>query len=156
MYTYTYTSNKLSSITGNNWNITYQYNGLGARVSQTVNSVTTHFTVDLNAGLTQVLDDEAFTYLYGNGRLAQYNATGAQYFLSDALGSMRQLVDSSGEVLLARSYEPYGEVLASAGEGTSSYGFTNEYTRQGLLYLRARWYSPGTGRFIQIVSLDRE
>jgi hypothetical protein len=42
------------------------------------------------------------------------------------LGSLRQLVDANEGVLLAKSYEPYGEVLDSAGDGTSSYGFAAE------------------------------
>ena len=150
IYTYTYTSNKLSSITGNSLNITFQYNGLGERVSQTVNSVTTHFTVDLNAGLSQVLNDETFTYLYGNGRIAQYDATGAQYFLGDALGSVRQLAGPDGSITLAKSYQPYGEVLGSAGSEASSYGYTGEWTNSyiELVYLRSRYYSLGTGRFL--------
>jgi hypothetical protein len=86
----------------------------------------TNYTLDLAAGLTQVLSDGTDTYLYGNGRIAQSGAPGAQYFLGDALGSVRQLVDANGEVLLAQSYEPYGAVLESAGEGTSSYGFAAE------------------------------
>ena len=128
------------------------------RLEMTTNGITTtHYTLDLAAGLTQVLDDGEFTYLYSSGRVAQYGATGVQYFLGDALGSVRQLVDSSGEVLLARSYEPYGEVLGSAGEGDSSYGFTGEVRdATGLTYLRARYLDSGTGRYIRIVSLDRE
>jgi RHS repeat-associated protein len=55
---------------------------------------------------------------------------------------VRQLVDANGEVLLAQSYEPYGAVLESAGEGTSSYGFAAEMRDPtGLIYLRARYYS---------------
>ncbi len=34
------------------------------------------------------------------------------------------------------------------GGGATSYGFTNEYTSQGLIYLRSRWYSPSQGRFL--------
>ncbi|MEJ2601389.1 MAG: hypothetical protein P8Z00_23890 [Anaerolineales bacterium] len=53
---------------------------------------------------------------------------------------MRQLLDANGEVLLAQSYEPYGDVLASVGEGESSYGFTAEMRDPtGLIYLRARY-----------------
>ena len=149
IYTYTYTSNKLSSITGNNLNIIYQYNGLGERVSQTVNGVPTHFTLDLNAGLSQVLTDGTNTYLYGVGRIAQESTNGVQYFLGDALGSVRQLVDTNGSVILAKDYEPYGEVLNSAGEGASSYGFTGEmHEVTGLVYLRARYYAPRDGRFM--------
>jgi RHS repeat-associated protein len=96
-----------------------------------------------------VLSDGTDTYLYSAGRIAQYDTSGAQYFLGDALGSVRQLVDANGELLLAQCYEPYGAVLASAGEGTSSYGFAAEMrdtTR--LIYLRARYYSSYQGRFI--------
>ena len=108
-------------------------------------------------GLTQVLDDREFTYLYGSGRVAQYDATGVQYFLGDALGSVRQIVNTSGEVLLARSYEPYGDPLSSQGEGSSIFQFTGEVRdATGLTYLKARYLDSGTGRYIQIVSLDRE
>jgi hypothetical protein len=62
-------------------------------LQQTVNSVTTQYTLDLNAGLTQVLQDGTNTYLYGVSRIAQYDASSPQYFLGDALGSVRQLVD---------------------------------------------------------------
>ncbi|MEK7784491.1 MAG: hypothetical protein AAB658_03555, partial [Chloroflexota bacterium] len=90
------------------------YNGLGDRLSQTVNGVTTTYTLDLNAGLTQVLADGTNTYLYGNGRIAQNStANGKQYFLGDALGSVRQLVSANGAVTLTRSYEPYGSGLTS-------------------------------------------
>jgi len=147
---YTYTSNKLSSITGNNLNITFQYNGLGTRVGQTVNGVSTHFTVDLNAGLSQVLSDGTNTYLYGVGRIAQESTSGEQYFLADALGSVRQLVDANGSVQVVKSYEPYGEVLSSLGDGVSNYGFTGEWTDGNieLVNLRSRMYDPGTGRFL--------
>lgn len=149
--TYTYTNNKLSNITGNNLNITYQYNGLGERVSQMVNGVTTHFTVDLNAGLSQVLSDGTNTYLYGVERIAQVSTSGEEYFLADALGSVRQRVDANGSVQTVKSYEPYGEILSSLGEGVSNFGFTGEWTDDSteLVYLRVRWYSPRQGGFLQ-------
>lgn len=50
---------------------------------------------------------------------------------------------------LAKSYQPYGETLSSAGSGTSPFAFTGEQTDvSGLTYLRARYYSSGTGRFL--------
>lgn len=68
---------------------------------------------------------------------------------SDALSSVRRLVDESGAVVLSRSYEPYGEILASAGEVETDFAFTGEQLDRysGLLYLRARWYAPAMGRF---------
>lgn len=46
-------------------------NLLGDRLSQ--NGV--NYTLDLNASLTQVLNDGTNTYLYGLGRIAQVNTT---------------------------------------------------------------------------------
>jgi YD repeat-containing protein len=102
VYTYTYnTANQLVSVSGAGTTVSYSYNGQGDRVSQTVGITTTNFTLDLAAGLTQVLADGADTYLYGNGRIAQYSEAGPEYFLNDALGGVRQLTDETGEVKLA-------------------------------------------------------
>jgi len=144
--TYAYDSaNRLTSFNGTS---SYAYNGLGDRLSQTVNGNTTNYTLDLNAGLTQVLNDGTNTYLYGLGRIAQVNTT-TEYFLGDALGSVRQLTDASGEVTLANVYEPYGVLAQTAGSAQTSYGFTGESTDpSGMVYLRARYYSPSDGRFL--------
>jgi RHS repeat-associated protein len=62
---------------------------------------------------------------------------------------VRQLVDASGVVVLARGYDPYGNVSISVGAAQSAYGFAGEQQdSQGLIYLRARYYDPGAGRFI--------
>ena len=62
---------------------------------------------------------------------------------------MRQLTNENAEVVLAQTYEPYGEVLSSAGEGESSYAYAGEWTDMaGLQYLRAHYMNPAVGRFI--------
>lgn len=120
------------------------------RVSQTVNGVTTNYVLDLASPLTQVLSDGTNTYVYGVDRIAQISGTTTEYFLSDGLGSVRQLVDSTGNITLAKSYQPYGTEASSIGGGSSSYGFTGEMTDPtGLIYLRARYYDPADGRFFQ-------
>ena len=111
--------------------------------------MTTTFVMDLNSGLTQALSDGTHDYIYGNGRIAQVDmATQAtEYFLGDALSSVRQLTDSTGAVTFAQGYTPYGTVSSTAGSA-SAYGFTNEYQSQGKIYLRARHYLPSLGRFL--------
>jgi RHS repeat-associated protein len=148
--TYTYDhANRLASASGGGYNASYGYSGTGDRLRQTVNGVTTSYTLDLNTGLTQVLADGANTYLYGAGRIAQYDPE-AQYFLGDALGSVRQLTDASGSVTLAKGYQPYGSTLTSAGGGFTNYAFTGEWEdgSTGMVYLRARYYAPWQGRFL--------
>ena len=86
--------------------------------------------------------------MYGNGRIAQANST-TEYFLADALGSVRQLVDMNSAVTLTQSYAPYGEVTQSIGNGATAYQFTGEMRdANGLIYLRARYYAPQDGRFL--------
>ncbi|MFZ2096815.1 MAG: hypothetical protein WAV05_09275 [Anaerolineales bacterium] len=88
-----------------------------------------------------MLSDGTGSYLYGNGRVAQYSWMATEYFLEDALGSVRQLVDANGNVTLAKDYEPYGEVLDSAGNGVAAYGFTGRIS--WVRDIRTPFCSPG-------------
>jgi len=54
---------------------------------------------------------------------------------------------ADGLVVAVNEYDPYGVPLQGGG---SPYGYTGEWWEQDvdLLYLRARWYDPDTGRFV--------
>jgi RHS repeat-associated protein len=142
--TYAYDSqNRLTTLTQGGHTYAFGYNGQGDRLMQSVDGMVTYYALDLEAGLTQVLSDGSYAYLYGVARLAQANSSETDYFLGDALGSVRQLVDAGGAVRLAKNYEPYGTVMGSAGSGASVYGFTGEQQSADLVYLRARFYQYG-------------
>ena len=147
-YTYDH-ANRLDSVTQGADAYIFSYNGLGDRLGQTVNSVPTSYTLDIVGGLTQVLSDGANAYLYGVKRIGEQQPGGWRYYLPDALGSVRQLVDGSGALAQARGFEPFGDELAAASIATTAYGFTGEWgDATGLTYLRARYYDPIHGRFI--------
>ncbi len=57
--------------------------------------------------MEQTVSDRTNTYLYGLGRIAQTDGTDMEFFLGDALGSVRQLTDASGAVTLNQSFDPY-------------------------------------------------
>ena len=96
VFTYTYDSgNRLTGVSGQSSVFSYQYNGFGDRMRRVGNGITTTYTLDLNAGLMQVLADGTNAYLYGNGRIAQQSVTTTAYFLGDALGSVRQVAHGS-------------------------------------------------------------
>jgi RHS repeat-associated protein len=102
--------------------------------------------VDLN----QILSDGTNTYLYGLGRIAQEN-TETEYFLTDALGSVRQLTDSVGAITYTSAFDPFGAVTQAYGASQTNYGFTGEFTDPNeLVYLRARHFAPEMGRFITL------
>ena len=47
-----------------------------------------------------------------------------EYFAYDGLGSVRQLTDPAGDVLLTQTFDPYGSLYARAGEDVTSFGYT--------------------------------
>ena len=120
------TANRLTSVTRGSHSFQFAYNGLGDRLRQTADGVTTSYTLDIAAGLSQVLSDGTSTYTYGLTRIAQYSGGAATYFLGDGLDSVRQLTNASGTLTLSRNYEPYGSMFAGMGSGSTSYGFTGE------------------------------
>ena len=147
-YTYDH-ANRLTSVVQGGNAYEFDYTGLGDRLRQTVNGNATEYTLDIETGLTQVLSDGGTDFLYGGGRIAQLGASGRDYFLGDALNSVRQLVNDIGQTRLGRAYEPFGGVLSTTGGIDTSYGFTGEWRDEtGLTFLRTRYYEPAVGRFI--------
>jgi len=132
--THTYDhANRLTSVVQGVNTYTFAYNGLGGRLEQTANGVTTTYTLDLAGGLTQALADGTNRYVYGLGRIAQDQM---------GWGACARWWMGGGRVQLARRYEPFGSVLSGGSVGTA-YGFTGEWTDgTGLVHLRARYYAP--------------
>jgi RHS repeat-associated protein len=70
--------------------------------------------------------------------------------LHDGQGSVRGLVDSTGASIDKYTFNAYGEQTASSGTTENSYRYTGQQfdALTGLYSLRARYYSPGLGRFL--------
>jgi RHS repeat-associated protein len=120
----------------------------------TAGGATTHYALDVAGGLPEVIaatGGATTHYLQVQGQvLAQYDSGTWGYVAPDALGSVRQVVDPAGSVSLAQSYDPFGNLLSSAGSASSVFGYTGEPwdSQAELLYLRARHYRPDIGRFL--------
>lgn len=119
-------ANRLATTVQGGTTYAFTYSGLGDRLRQTVNGSPTTYTLDLHAGLTEVLTDGANAYLYGNGRIGEEQQAGWVYHMGDALGSVRQLANPSGTVVMDRTYEPFGEVLTYSGTRTSNFQFAGQ------------------------------
>ena len=126
----------------------FSYNGDGVRTSKTVAGDTTEYVLDLAATLPVVISDTEAVYLYGLDIIAQQQSE-RLYYVHDGLGSVRQLVDTTGQVETNYAYDPFG-VPAMGGEVYNPYQYTGEAwdAEVELLYLRARYYLPEVGRFI--------
>ena len=149
--TYTYDSaNRLTALSRGSETHTYLYNGQGERVQQTVNGIMTEYLLDPRLQLTQVLGDGDNFYLYQPDgiRLGEVGLAGWQVHLPDALGSVRQLIQTNGEIVGNSSYEPFGATLMNFGQ-VSVFQFAGEARdASGLTFLRARYLKPIQGRFI--------
>jgi len=71
------------------------------------------------------------------------------YFGYDGLGSTRYLTGTNAGVTNAFTYDAFGILIASNTTAQTDYLFTGEHrdSSLGLIYLRARYSNPNTGRF---------
>jgi RHS repeat-associated protein len=118
------------------------------RTSKTVGGDTTDYVLDLMATLPVVISDTEAVYLYGLDVIAQQQAE-RLYYVHDGLGSVRQLVGTTGQIDTNYAYDPFGVPLVE-GEVYNPYQYTGEAwdAEVELLYLRARYYQPEVGRFV--------
>jgi len=80
------------------------------------------------------------------------------FYHLNALGSVTEITDLNEATVASYRYDPYGRVTITRG-GTPQatdplgqhWGFTGRFLDEesGLLYYRARYYDPETGRFLQ-------
>ncbi len=142
-------ADRLTELSAPGASYAFAYKGLGDRLQGTDGIDPVEFSLDLHAGLTQVLESGSDAYLYGLGRVGGETAGDRAYYLGDALGSVRGVSEADGGMALARWYTPFGETMTEAGQGKSAYGFAGEWQDPaGLLYLRARYYGASQGRFL--------
>jgi len=155
--------NHLISMNQGSTLVTLLYDGDGNRVAKTVGSVTTRYLVDdLNpTGYPQVVDElvgGAVTrqYTYGLDRISENQFVGGAWTPSfygvDGGGSVRQLTNSSGTVTDTYEYDAFGNKVNSTGTTPNNYLYRGEQydTDLSLYYLRARYYNPVTGRFLNV------
>jgi len=130
--------------------------------------VTTQYLVDeLNpTGLPQVMDEVVKsgaaqrTYLYGLRRISQTQvASGTtSYYGYDAHGDVRYLMNSSGVATDTYDYDAFGNIVGSTGTTPNVYRYQGEAldAETGLYYLRARYYDPTVGGFLNVDQMTDE
>jgi len=149
--------NRLIKTTTPTNTIEYSYDANDNRVAKTTDGETTTYLIDANTAYAQVItesksDGTQIEYTYGNDLLSD----GTHNFLTDALGSTRGLVDSSETLTDSYVYTPYGKLASHDGNATNSFLFTGEQLDSETedYYLRARYYSSNSGRFLTRDSYD--
>jgi RHS repeat-associated protein len=131
----------------------YGYNPLGTRVRES-RAGSTERLLHSGEDIVGAYDDSGqLSVYYSHGpwvdeALGQVDAGGNVFFYKDALGSTTARADSVGGNLSHLSYGPFGGLEAGSASVTR-FGFTGrEHDHSGLLYFRARYLDPDTGRFL--------
>ena len=156
---------RLTSMSGGAVSIVYD--GDGNRVAKTVGGVTTQYLVDdLNpTGYAQVVEELVGgavkrQYTYGLQRISEdqivNGAWTPSFYGYDGGGNVRQLTNVSGVVTDRYEYDAFGNEINHTGTTPNNYLYRGEQydLDLGLYYLRARYYNPATGRFVERDPLD--
>ena len=136
----------------------YAYDIDNRRIGKKVDGVTVERYVYDGSDIALVFDGagvQTHRYLYGTGVdqiLAQERGGSVVWALTDNLGTVRDVVDGGGGVVLNHfTYDSYGRVISQTNPAVDfRYGYTGreQDNETGLDYYRARYYDAGVGRFI--------
>lgn len=155
------TYNRNTEITGNDFTQKNHYDAEGYRYSIEENDKVTNFVYRRGIMLAELDEagNQAKTYTLGNeyaGHVSELNNSldenkAASYYITDEQGSIRYILDQSGEVQNYYQYSAFGETIISEETAPNRLGYNaqTEDELTGLYYLRARYYAPNIGRFIQ-------
>ena len=152
------TLNRLVGVVDSAYTASYAYNTAGLRTQKSVtkNNVTTtekfltdggNVVLETNSSGTQLAYD-----VYGpEGIISRKTSAGTLYYLYNGHGDVVQLTNSSGNVIIAYTYDAFGNMTTNTANDTNPFRYCGEYfdLETETYYLRARYYSPSTGRFTQ-------
>ncbi len=136
----------------------FGYDALGNRVLARRGSTVSRYYFDQAGKLLFEADEsgtvQRYFFYHGSRLVATLDRTGASYFFHyDKNGSTIALSDSMGNVVNAYAYTPYG-TLSGATESVDNrfkyvggYGVMEE--GDGIYFMRNRYFSSKTGRFLQ-------
>ena len=151
-FTYDY-SNKLIIADGH----TYTYNADVLRIRNLCEcGEETTYTYNTNCKLSRILmkttDGVVTKYVYGKGLIGEEVNNTFKTYHFDFRGSTIAITDASGAITDTFAYDTYGKCISRTGTSDVIFGYNGRdgviTDSNGLIYMRARYYSPEMKRFI--------
>ena len=145
-------ANRLISAGGN----TYTYNVEDVRVRNLCGESETTYAYNTNGRLSQLLvkttDGVVTKYVYGLGLIGEEIAGTFKTYHFDYRGSTTAITDINGNVTDTFAYDTYGNLVSRTGTSVVIFLYNGRdgvvTDDNGLIYMRARYYSPELRRFI--------
>jgi RHS repeat-associated protein len=137
----------------------YEYDPFGRRLWKEVGGTRTYFFYT-DEGLAAEYDQNgaqlrSYGYkpdaLWGTDPLFQKVGATYYWYLNDHLGTPQRLIDGSGRVVWAATYDSFGNARIDIADVTNNLRLPGQYfdAETGLHYNWYRYYNPQTGRYLQ-------
>ena len=134
----------------------YTYNADDVRIRNVCADANTTYTYDTNRKLSRLLQKTTngitTKYVYGRGLIGEEKQGCFKTYHFDCRGSTVALTDASGAITDTFQYDTYGKLLSRTGSSFVIFGYNGRdgvvTDKNGLIYMRARYYSPEMKRFI--------
>ena len=145
-------ANRLISAGGH----TYTYNAEDVRIRNLCEGEDTTYTYDTNCSLSKLLckttGGVTTKYIYGRGLIGEETNNSFKTYHFDYRGSTVAITDESGNVTDTFAYDTYGKQIEHDGNSDVIFGYNGRdgvvTDDNGLIYMRARYYSPDMRRFV--------
>jgi len=136
--------------------VTYmEYYADGLRAGKYTNTSSDLYVYDLSGRVVAEAHNSyniTANYVWGPDRvLVKKDTGGGEYYsLYNGHGDVVQIVDRNGKIVNNYKYDEWGNILESNENISNPFKYAGEIFDEetGLYYLRARYYDPALGRFI--------
>ena len=143
---------------------TYTYNAEDVRIRNLCSDADTTYTYNTNCRLSQLLQKTTngitTKYVYGLGLIGEEKCGEFKTYHFDFRGSTVAITDTCGNITDTFKYDTYGKLISRTGNSFVILGYNGcdgvITDRNGLLYMRARYYSPDMRRFVNADILHGE
>ena len=135
---------------------TYTYNAEDVRIRNLCSDADTTYTYNTNCRLSQLLckttNGITTKYVYGLGLIGEETSGSFKTYHFDYRGSTAAITDINGNVTDTFEYDTYGNLVSRTGTSVVIFLYNGRdgvvTDSNGLIYMRARYYSPELRRFI--------
>ena len=150
--------NRLTSVIlpGSGGTVSFLYDPFGRRIYKSSSSGTSIYAYDGDNLVEETNASGGVVARYSQGLnidepLAMLRTGATSFYQADGLGSVTSLTNTAGAAAQTYTYDSFGNILATTGSLVNSFQYTGrEFDPEtSLYYCRARYYDPGTGRFLR-------
>ena len=142
----------------------YTYNAEDVRIRNLCSDADTTYTYNTNCKLSQLLqkitNGVTTKYVYGHGLIGEEKCGKFKTYHFDYRGSTVAITNINGDITDTFKYDTYGKLISRTGSSFVIFGYNGRdgviTDKNGLYYMRARYYSPEMRRFINADILHGE